>query len=252
MFAELNNILNINPNRLPELPLCVLMTQTGGADGGFVLHHFISTFIRGGGRVCLVGLHQTLSHYNNVAKKLGVNLNEAKEKGQFVFVDIMRQLRDSILNAPCELSNQKEESNENILPQDSSLKSIYLSIKGSIATVVQNSSQPVLLLIDNISVLLNLGMSGHAIGILVQSLRHMMHGCGGRLLVGAEMDAEDEEAERLCLQLHHGCNLVLEVAALPSGYSKDVHGEVRHCVGYAQDCTWYLLGISSGDITFLY
>ncbi|KAG0015786.1 Elongator subunit elp6 [Entomortierella chlamydospora] len=80
----------------PVLPpgIYLSISDTQASDGNFLLHHFISNYIKADHNVVLVGLAGILVHYTIVGRKLGVNLTAAKTKGNFHFVDGLTQLTD--------------------------------------------------------------------------------------------------------------------------------------------------------------
>ncbi|KAF9401104.1 Elongator subunit elp6 [Mortierella sp. AD011] len=80
----------------PVLPpgIYLSISDTQASDGNFLLHHFISNYIKADHNVVLVGLAGILVHYTIVGRKLGVNLTAAKTKGNFHFVDALTQLTD--------------------------------------------------------------------------------------------------------------------------------------------------------------
>ena len=43
-------------------------------DGALLIHHFVTTHLKAGGSVCLVGFEQDVEHYASVARRLGCNL----------------------------------------------------------------------------------------------------------------------------------------------------------------------------------
>ncbi|KAM5157522.1 LOW QUALITY PROTEIN: elongator complex protein 6 [Mantella aurantiaca] len=80
MFPELQNALSA------ERPQFTLITDWK-TDGSFLLHHFLSYYLKSRCRVIFVALAQSFSHYNLVAQKLGVNLVSARDEGQLVFLE---------------------------------------------------------------------------------------------------------------------------------------------------------------------
>ncbi|KAG0368335.1 hypothetical protein BC939DRAFT_463215 [Gamsiella multidivaricata] len=80
----------------PLLPpgIFLSISDTQASDGNFLLHHFISNYIKADHNVILVGLAGILVHYTMVGRKLGVNLTAARTKGNFHFVDGLTQLTD--------------------------------------------------------------------------------------------------------------------------------------------------------------
>ena len=45
---------------------------------------------------------------------------------------------------------------------------------------------------------------------------------------GEEEEGEEESAEMLLKGLMHQCTLALQVQGLPTGYCRDIHGQVGH------------------------
>ncbi|XP_067887555.1 elongator complex protein 6 isoform X4 [Heterodontus francisci] len=95
MFPELNNILNSTPETCEQGKAVLLSDKQ--TDGSFLVHHFLSFYLKGGCKVCFLGLVQSFNHYSLVAQKLGVNLSAAREKGQLVFLEALRSSVDFML-----------------------------------------------------------------------------------------------------------------------------------------------------------
>lgn len=55
-----------------QLPLgqFILVQDSASTDGQFLVHHIIDTFLKEDLVVCVVGVSQTLQHYQSVSKKL--------------------------------------------------------------------------------------------------------------------------------------------------------------------------------------
>ncbi|KAF4076150.1 hypothetical protein AMELA_G00227110 [Ameiurus melas] len=88
MFVELNSILNTSPDDVTQTEFILLSDRK--ADASFLIHHYLSFYLKAGCKVCFVGLVQSFSHYSAVAHRLGVNLVQAREKGQLVFVEALK------------------------------------------------------------------------------------------------------------------------------------------------------------------
>ncbi|XP_068952029.1 elongator complex protein 6 isoform X3 [Petaurus breviceps papuanus] len=85
MFPELNNLMNVSPEK-PEQGTFTLLCDAK-TDGSFLVHHFLSFYLKANCKVCFVALLQSFSHYNIVGQKLGVNLITARDRGQLVFLE---------------------------------------------------------------------------------------------------------------------------------------------------------------------
>ncbi|TNN39991.1 Elongator complex protein 6 [Liparis tanakae] len=96
---------------------------------------------------------------------------------------------------------------------------------------------PPVLLVDDLSVLLSLGASVDAVLDFSHYCRAtvcsrlqgnvvMLARCDGEV---EEDDGDDEGSERLLRGLTHQCSLTLHVQGLPTGYCRDIHGQVEVC-----------------------
>uniref|UniRef100_A0A8C5K989 Elongator complex protein 6 n=2 Tax=Jaculus jaculus TaxID=51337 RepID=A0A8C5K989_JACJA len=92
MFPELNNLLNTSPDRAEQGKLTLLCDTN--TDGSFLVHHFLSFYLKANCKVCFVALVQSFSHYNIVGQKLGVSLTAARERGQLVFLEGLKSALD--------------------------------------------------------------------------------------------------------------------------------------------------------------
>ncbi|XP_078206812.1 elongator complex protein 6 isoform X7 [Callithrix jacchus] len=97
MFPELNNLLNTTPDRAEQGKLTLLCDAK--TDGSFLVHHFLSFYLKANCKVCFVALIQSFSHYNIVGQKLGVNLTMARERGQLVFLEGLKSAVDVFFQA---------------------------------------------------------------------------------------------------------------------------------------------------------
>lgn len=224
MFPELNNLLQIDGANPPSGKF-ILASNARSVDGGFLIHHFLTFYIKSGYNVALVTLEQSLGHYKNVAQRLGVNLTAAKEKGQFVCVEGLKVIGDMVDRT------QFEQGDFDILfDRNASLKKLYQCLKIHVNSLQKNSPVPTVLLIDNISMLTYLGVSSKDITDFVHYLRVLMQdnmGEQGCLLTVVDKNVEDDELEHVRIALQHHCDIMLDVSDLASGYCKEVHGEVR-------------------------
>ncbi|XP_077990638.1 elongator complex protein 6-like [Glandiceps talaboti] len=225
MFTELNAILNHSPSKPPEGTFILLSdSQT---EGTFLIHHFLSLFLKGGHKVCFISLSQSFSHYNAVGQKLGVNLHTAKETGQLVYVDGLKYSLELVNDSESESTNPLE----CIRDKTKNLKPLFDIISKSVCSEQGEVISPSLVLIDDVSILLSLGVS-------VKDVTDFLHYCVVLLcgntksvgclvtLVHSDKDVEDEENDLLLKQLSYHSNLHLHVEGLSSGYCKDVHGQL--------------------------
>lgn len=226
MFPELNDLLNTSPDRVEQGTLTLLCDA--GTDGSFLVHHFLSFYLKANCKVCFVALVQSFSHYNVVGQKLGVSLTTARERGQLVFLEGLRSAVDVFLRAEAEphpLGFLREASAGNLQP-------LYEFVREALEPVDRGEAawrSPVLL-VDDLSVLLGLGVG--AVAVL-----DFMHYCRATVccslqgsivaLVHDSGDAEDEESDVLLNGLSHQSHLILRAEGLATGFCRDVHGQLR-------------------------
>ncbi|XP_055985141.1 elongator complex protein 6 [Sorex fumeus] len=227
MFPELNNLLDTAPDR-PEQGRLTLLCDAR-TDGSFLVHHFLSFYLKARCKVCFVALAQSFSHYNIVGQKLGISLTTARERGQLVFFEGLKAAVDVIFRAP-----QGEPQPLQFLREGTagSLQPLYEFVQKSLKPEADADTAwrwPVLL-VDDLSVLLSLGMG--AVSVL-----DFVHYCRATVcwqlkgnvvaLVHDRGDAEDEENNLLLNGLCHQSHLVLRAEGLATGFCRDVHGQLR-------------------------
>nr|XP_044992412.1 elongator complex protein 6 [Jaculus jaculus] len=226
MFPELNNLLNTSPDRAEQGKLTLLCDTN--TDGSFLVHHFLSFYLKANCKVCFVALVQSFSHYNIVGQKLGVSLTAARERGQLVFLEGLKSALDIFFQdqeASHPLQFLREAGAGNLQP----LYEFVLDALKPVDSGEMTWKFPVLL-VDNLSVLLSLGLGTVAILDFMQYCRATV--CWelkGNVvaLVHDSGDAEDEENDVLLNGLSHQSHLVLRAEGLTTGFCKDVHGQLR-------------------------
>ncbi|NXS57773.1 ELP6 protein, partial [Brachypteracias leptosomus] len=198
-------------------------------DGSFLVHHFLSFYLRAGCKVCFVALLQSFSHYSIVAQKLGVNLTAAKERGQLVFLEGLKSCLDLVFGEKEEQPGQPSPL-QFLSEGTSDLKALFDFVRTSLAPGGSDSWKVPVLLVDDLSVLLSLGATPVAVLDFIHYCRVMV--CSqlqGNIVVLAhsDEDSEDEENELVVTSLCHHSDLVLWVEGLATGFCKDIHGQIK-------------------------
>ncbi|XP_075561785.1 elongator complex protein 6 isoform X2 [Pelecanus crispus] len=239
MFRELNELLGASPQR-PETGKFTLLRDTR-TDGSFLVHHFLSFYLRAGCKVCFVALLQSFSHYNIVAQKLGVSLTAAKERGQLVFLEGLKSCLDLLFGEEEEQSGQPSPLQFIREASASNLKALFDFVRTSLTPAGSDSWKGPVLLVDDLSVLLSLGATPVAVldfihycrvavcsqlKGLIASLRLSLQG-NIVVLVHSNEDSDDEENELVVNSLCHHSDLILWVEGLATGFCKDVHGQIK-------------------------
>ncbi|XP_008069508.1 elongator complex protein 6 isoform X3 [Carlito syrichta] len=158
----------------------------------------------------------------------GVNLTMARERGQLVFLEGLKSSVDVFFQAqkePHPLQFLREANAGNLQP-------LYEFVREALKPVNNGEAAwrcPVLL-VDDLSVLLSLGMG-------VVAVLDFIHYCrvavcwelkGNMVvLVHDSDDAEDEENDILLNGLSHQSHLILRAEGLATGFCRDVHGQLR-------------------------
>ncbi|XP_021112433.1 elongator complex protein 6 isoform X2 [Heterocephalus glaber] len=222
MFPELNNLLNTTPDKAEQGKLTLLCDAK--TDGSFLVHHFLSFYLKANCKVCFVALVQSFSHYNIVGQKLGwnsgpcafeagvgttelnpwpwplflsplghhhprnstlaceaqawasvllarycahmrrlggISLTVARERGQLVFLEALKSSVDIFFQTPSEpqpLQFLREASAGDLRP-------LYAFVREALkpGDDEEASWRPPVLLVDDLSVLLSLGMGAVAV-----------------------------------------------------------------------------------------
>ncbi|XP_004283925.2 elongator complex protein 6 [Orcinus orca] len=226
MFPELNNLLNTTPDQAEQGKLTLLCDAK--TDGSFLVHHFLSFYLKANCKVCFVALIQSFSHYNIVGQKLGVSLTTARECGQLVFLEGLKSAVDVFFRPqeePHPLQFLREANSGNLQP-------LYEFVQEALKPVDSGEAAwrcPVLL-VDDLSVLLSLGVGAVAVLDFIHYCRATVcREWKGNVvaLVHDSGDAEDEENDILLNGLGHQSHLILRAEGLATGFCKDVHGQLR-------------------------
>ncbi|NWH96256.1 ELP6 protein, partial [Aegithalos caudatus] len=209
-------------------------------DGSFLVHHFLSFYLRAGCKVCFVALLQSFSHYSIVAQKLGVSLAAAKERGQLVFLEGLKSCLDLLFGEgeqpgepnPLQFLRLCSPDTSFMFSSGSScdLRALFDFVQASLAPGDGDSWKGPVLLLDDLSVLLSLGAAPVAVLDFIHYCRvSVCCQLKGNIvvLVHSNEDSEDEENELVVNSLCHHSDLILWAEGLATGFCKDVHGQIK-------------------------
>ncbi|XP_060756992.1 elongator complex protein 6 isoform X1 [Neoarius graeffei] len=230
MFAELNSILNTSPDDVTQREFILLSDRK--ADASFLIHHFLSFYLKAGCKVCFVGLVQSFSHYSAVAQRLGVNLAQERQKGRLVFVEALKASAAVMLNESSSDAAQLFDYLRSPVPE---LRALFEFVRASLSQAEADSSRPPVLIVDDVSVFLSLGVSVRAVLDFTHYCQafvcSQLQGCVVTLVRCDDCEDDDEEenesSSRLLRALSHQCTLSLSVEGLQTGYCRDIHGQVK-------------------------
>ncbi|KAI8591579.1 hypothetical protein BDZ88DRAFT_487486 [Geranomyces variabilis] len=213
----------------------VVVTDQVGAEGGFVLNHFIHRHLRleeQGWIVVLVGLAQTWEHYLAVGKKLGLNIALSQQKGRLVFLDALTHLATG--TGPFAVNEGATGAPKAASPLQGLLASITTAYQ---ACPSSSAAKKLCLVLDDISALQSCGLPTKDVLAFAAGCRELVHEENGCLVLLAHGDSvaagvdDDDGSGVICRSLIHSATHVLHVAALESGLTQGVDGQVTFARG---------------------
>jgi len=139
-----------------------ILDQTKGRCG-FLNHHFISYGLKFHKKVVLIGIDQSFGHFHSVGLKLGYNLFKLKGEKRVEFLEGSKRILQSVIGS------------ETIFRPETGLHELYKEI-------CQLVTPDCFLVVDNLSVITNLGFSQRDLAVFLSKLRHKMAEVGGRLV----------------------------------------------------------------------
>ncbi|XP_037532680.1 elongator complex protein 6 [Nematolebias whitei] len=231
MFTELNSILNASPDSFTQGEFVLVSDRQ--SDASFLVNHFLSFYLRARCRVCFLGLVQSFCHYSAVSQRLGVSLTEAKEKGQLIFLEGLNESLSILVPRDNDFTSRAMSF---LRDPGVGLRSLYEFVRSSLTgSGGAEEWGPPVLLVDDLSVLLSLGVRTGAVLDFSHYCRATV--CSqlqGNMVMlvrcnGDEEEDGDEGSEWLRKGLSLQCSLALHVQGLPTGYCKDIHGQVEVC-----------------------
>ena len=142
---------------------CVFLTESN-TDASFLVSHFLNFSLKNSINVCFLMLSQSFGHYKNVSSKLGNNLNDFITTGSLVVIPGMKQLGAAICDLPSDDSPSDDSTSDDSAIWQEILKSGCLQkLYKNVERIVDNFSTPFVVCIDDIAVLLHIGLSFKAI-----------------------------------------------------------------------------------------
>lgn len=135
MFNEVNNLLDVSSIKCNGDDGSgsldnkhILLSDFTKDDGAFLVHHFISHFLKAQQispsqqppsympsaiNVIVISFAQSFNHFHCVAQKFGLNLRQLRESGSLVFVEALKELGDAIVHQGRGREAAGEEEQEN-------------------------------------------------------------------------------------------------------------------------------------------
>ena len=186
----------------------VTVSELAPDKAGFVLHHFISRWLKTGQKVVIVGLEHSFGHYHSVGIKLGYNLLKLRENGQVVFYEGLKKIMDLSLadSSPFQFDD----------PDLSSLKPLYQEISSLV-------SDNTLVVLDQVSILTSLGLTIPSVFTFCHYLVTSLASRPSCQLV-IRLHQSGDKSGQLVRLIQQMAGLNLTVTGLHTGQSRDVSG----------------------------
>ena len=228
MQAQISNFLGVDSRCFPENENIIIGDSS--KEGGFLIHYFLNLCNKQSRPICVLALSQSFYHYNSVAQKLGSNLTTACNDTKNVhFIEGLKSLtacydqsgsgNSCISNAFLKLING--DTGDILEYIKSSIKDLQLKST--------SSSHSPIVIVDDLSVLLAAGISTKDIILFYNGLHCIVSSpdINGSLITFTNLDTDDDELEEIWTFMSHSSSLRLNVAALSTGFCKDVHGQMK-------------------------
>lgn len=229
MLGEIGQFFAVDSGSFPSNDHIVVGNRS--RQGDFLIHFFLNLCQKQTRPVVFLGLSQSFSHYSCVAQKLGVNLVSARDEGEYlVFHESLLALGDCAASSSVSCAKPTHNPLLDLLKGDFTalLESVNGSLEALAGAETGKLNAPVVI-IDDLLVLLSVGVAPESLLLLVDGLHELVTSPPrqGSLVISLCLDREDEKAEELWAFLSHLSTLRVQVTDLPSGYCRDVHGEVK-------------------------
>ena len=225
MFTDVKNII-FHPSECMTSKYSIGIIETK-ADSSFLFHHFLSYFLKEKCSVVFLSFCQSFNHFNSVGNNIGNNLTKERDLKNFLFIDGLKGLSQAVNGESLKGDNPWSSCMKDNGKVD--IKEFYKIVKEIIDKFTLETDKKVVLIIDNLSVLVDVGVNAKDVMALIHYLNvYVTRNIEGTFVVGVnnDMGEQDEDADHLKKFVQHTVNLSLEVKGLETGYCKDVHGQV--------------------------
>jgi len=226
MFDSVQSALNSSGVNVEEGGF-ILLTETPNTSINGLISHFLSWALANEHPVCLVALQHTWGHYCNVGNKMGINLRSHLEQDKIKVIEGLKLLSE--LSSDSNLDDHPFNFILQGSETDNPLKNLYTNIKKLIEPW-QREGKYFVLIIDNVTNLLSLGVNRTDIEIFVKyctKLTYTSSNTCSTLVAVTTYDDKDEDGGILTKSLSHNTIMKLSVEGLSTGSSRDVHGNFK-------------------------
>lgn len=182
------------------------------ADANFIITHLLKQILDQSNKVCFVIWHNSLGHYQNVLKRLGVDLLKKIEDGEVMIIQGLKRLFDEIVN-----------EGDFATLQESVVDMLYNDIKKCVSNFLENNDN-VYVIIDDFSHLFDLGVSLQKVLIFVNKCMNLVNEERVSVVLGSHVS--DKNDRIIANSLTYTSDVTVVVSTLKTGRSRDVTGVI--------------------------
>lgn len=200
----------------------MFIRQESDVDGSFLINCILGqTFLTPNTSAILTCLHHTYDHYSNAGKRLNFNLNDARNKGNLIVMDVLRNVGSEILDLDSSKVDPEKLVNE--IVRDIETKATELLTAKSFVTVI----------LDDVSALSHFKANDNLILAMCRRLQKFSKTNAPRLNITIKLH-NSNLYEFLANNVSDLAETEIQVNKLTSGYSKEVDGRlvIKRCNGF--------------------
>lgn len=180
------------------------------ADANFIITHLLKQILtESENRVCFVIWHNTVGHYQNVLKRLGVDLLKKVDDGDVVILQGLNKLLEQILSDECAIAFQEEE--------------LFEEIRVSVSNLTKDNHN-VYLVVDDFSHLFDIGLNLEQVLKFVNRCTNLTNNKLVSVVLGSHVS--DNSDGIIVNSLKYTSDVSVVVSTLKTGRSRDVTGVI--------------------------
>lgn len=184
------------------------------ADANFLITHIIKHVLQDEKRgLCLLTLQHSPAHYQHVGKRLNYNLTDTIKDGRASIIDPMQWIADDI-GAP--------EADKKLLTRNTEqlASNLFSNIEKEIRDLLRTKTGSVYLIVDNLSILLDMGLDiRHPIHLI-----NMLLNSDNRINIVINTHVSTSQDRSLATAMSYIGDIVINVDSLKTGKSFYVSG----------------------------
>ncbi|KAA0200153.1 hypothetical protein HAZT_HAZT008427 [Hyalella azteca] len=213
----------------------IFVSDTPDTCGQFLTSELLCQNLLAGRRVMYVTLHNTFALNCNIAAKRSIQLMNFYKNGYIKVIEGQKLMTEAAAKALEGQDVSKHPFNFMFNSSDGSLKNLFLAIKYCVNDW-RSSNESMVILIDNLSTLLSLGVSTTEIRIFIQYCYSLLYPLNsdlktrlGNLIFVSLDDPADKEFHLIANYLSQCSDVTLSARPLSTGRTNEVDGSLHVC-----------------------